>query len=361
MAGNLAYYITGHGYGHTVRSVEIIKTLLQRRPGLTVHVRTSAPAWLFAELASDAFHYHQTHLDVGALQSNSYYVDKARTLSAYADLIAHKRDLLQQEVRFLREQKISAIVSDITPLAFEAADALHLPGIGVANFSWDWIYQDWLKEFPSFQSVVDDIRSSYSKATLLLRLPFYGDLSAFSRIIDIPLVARRCDLSREQARQQLQRHLAIDRKLVLLGLRHADIHQVPLARIESMSEYHFITTQPALQASNITWLPEGSVPFQHLVKACDVILSKPGYSMVAEVIANQTRLVYVVRNDFCEDPILRQALQDYSVCQEISMEAFNAGSWQPSLKTVLAKPAYWPPIPIHGAEVAANQIIEALK
>ena len=72
MSISIAYYITGHGYGHTVRSVEIIKELFRRRPDATVHVRTSAAAWLFEQLRSFHFQYHETRLDVGALQSTSY-------------------------------------------------------------------------------------------------------------------------------------------------------------------------------------------------------------------------------------------------------------------------------------------------
>ncbi|NLP12673.1 hypothetical protein GX408_19900 [bacterium] len=361
MSVSIAYYITGHGYGHTVRSMEIIKELFRRRPDATVHVRTSAAAWLFEELRFFHFHYHATRLDVGALQSTSYNVDRAATLAAYADLIERKQKLLDQEIAFLTQEKITAIVSDITPLAFAAAAALRLPAIAEANFTWDWIYQEWLADFPHYAPVIDDIRADYRRADLLLRLPFHGDMSVFSNIVDLPLVARRSSLTRQQARDRLADYVDVKKKIILLGLRQADISHVPAAALTQLTDWHFITTSPALQAGTITCIPEGRLPFQDMVRGCDVILSKPGYSMVAEVIANQTPLVYVTRNDFCEDPILRQALNRYAVCEEMSMEDFNAGHWQEALQKIAAKPALWPFIANHGAETAAERILEYVK
>ncbi len=357
----IAYYITGHGYGHTVRSVEIIKELLRRRPDATVHVRTSAAAWLFDELRSFDFHYQATRLDIGALQSTSYHVDRAATLAAYAELIERKQNLLDQETAFLRKEKITAVVSDITPLAFAAAAALRLPAIAEANFTWDWIYQDWLADFPHYAPAIEDIRADYRKADLLLRLPFHGDMSVFANIVDLPLVARRSSLTREQARNRLVDYVDTKKKIILLGLRQADIGHVPVAAMTQLSDWRFITTSPALRADTITCIPEGRLPFQDMVRGCDAILSKPGYSMVAEVIANQTRLVYVTRNDFCEDPILRQALNQYAVCEEMPMEDFNAGRWQETLQKVMSRPALWPFIANHGAETAAERILEYVK
>ena len=35
----LVYYISGHGFGHASRSIEVINAVLARRPGLPVHIR----------------------------------------------------------------------------------------------------------------------------------------------------------------------------------------------------------------------------------------------------------------------------------------------------------------------------------
>lgn len=354
---NIAYYITGHGYGHTVRSIEVIKELHHQAPDVAVHVRTSAPQWLFAELTGPRFHYHARRLDVGALQSNSFYVDKARTLAAYAELIADKPLLLQEEVEFLHQQRIDLIVSDITPLAFEAAARAGLAGIGEGNFTWDWIYADWLAEFPDYAHVIHDIRRSYHLADHLLRIPFYGDMSVFGRIEDIPLISRRSTLSKEQARDVLSGFVQTDKPLVLLALRRADLDHIPLAAVGKLTDFEFITTSQELPAANITCIPEGRLPYQDMLKGVDLVLSKPGYSIVSEIIGNQTPVAFVARNDFCEDPILRQGLLEYAVSEEISMEDFNQGNWQATFAALLARPKHWRAMDCNGGYVAAKKIL----
>ena len=44
---SILYYVTGHGYGHAVRSNQVIRALQEAAPGLLVHVRSTAPEWLF--------------------------------------------------------------------------------------------------------------------------------------------------------------------------------------------------------------------------------------------------------------------------------------------------------------------------
>ena len=43
----IAFYISGHGFGHASREIEIINALFARRPDLRILVRTDAPRWLF--------------------------------------------------------------------------------------------------------------------------------------------------------------------------------------------------------------------------------------------------------------------------------------------------------------------------
>ena len=43
----LVYYISGHGFGHASRSIEVVNALLALAPDLPIHIRTAAPRWLF--------------------------------------------------------------------------------------------------------------------------------------------------------------------------------------------------------------------------------------------------------------------------------------------------------------------------
>ena len=47
LAQAIVFYISGHGFGHASRSIEVINAILARRPETRIGVRTSAPRWLF--------------------------------------------------------------------------------------------------------------------------------------------------------------------------------------------------------------------------------------------------------------------------------------------------------------------------
>src|SRR3712207_5405853 len=44
---HIIYYVSGHGFGHGRRAAEVMAALFRRHPSVEIHVRTSAPAWLF--------------------------------------------------------------------------------------------------------------------------------------------------------------------------------------------------------------------------------------------------------------------------------------------------------------------------
>ena len=92
------------------------------------------------------------------------------------------------------------------------------------------------------------------------------------------------------------------------------------------------------------------------MNACDAAISKPGYGLVAEIIANQTRLLYTSRSDFVEYEVLVKGLKEYAVAKELSREEFFAGRWQQPLKSLLQQTSDWKPIALNGAEKAAEEI-----
>ena len=98
--------------------------------------------------------------------------------------------------------------------------------------------------------------------------------------------------------------------------------------------------------------------YEDLVKAVDVVVSKPGYGIISECIANDTALLYTSRGDFREYPVLVEEMPKYLRCAYISHEEFFLGRWSEQLDRVLTQPS--PPLvaPTHGAHVAAELILE---
>ena len=101
------------------------------------------------------------------------------------------------------------------------------------------------------------------------------------------------------------------------------------------------------------------VRYEDLVAACDAVLTKPGYGIVAECIANGTPMVYTSRGRFAEYPCLVAGLEAHLANAFLSNEDLRAGRWAAALDAIFAQTREPVSVRVDGAAVAA-EILAAL-
>ncbi|HSP95999.1 MAG TPA: hypothetical protein VL049_01985 [Candidatus Dormibacteraeota bacterium] len=352
-------YVSGHGFGHASRVCEVLRELRRRRPDVAIAVRSPVPRWFFELSLGGDFSHADCRLDVGAVQADSLAVDIDATAAAYAAIEARRAALITAETAALSASRPRLLLADIPALAFDIAAALAIPGIAVTNFSWDWIYADYAAERPAFAPLVAALRRSYGRASLLCRLPLHGDLSAFPRVRDVPLVARRATLDRDHVRARLD--LPRQRRLVLLSFGGIGLS---LDALPSLDGVGFVSTAGAAVGGGgprgcrvlaHDELGRAGVRYEDLVGAVDAVLTKPGYGIVAECIANRTAIVYTARGRFAEYDCLVAGIEAHLANAFIDPADLRAGRWRAALDQAWAMPMP-PPIPIDGAAVVAEQL-----
>ena len=353
---NILFYLSGHGYGHTTRCLEVIKKIQLYSPKIYIHIQTEAPAWLFPLNLEQNYKLIQKTCDIGAVQNNCYDVDPQGTLKKFAKFYSFFPDRIREEVEYIRKNRIDLIVGDIPPLAFCVAREANIPSIGITNFSWDWIYEPYTQNFPEFRWIIERIKDAYNKSNLLLRLPFFGNLSAFPNCLDIPLVARKANISSADVRQRLG--IKTNKKIVLVALRKEDLHQVGFDHLSEMSGITFVFFSSVPKFSNFLPIPANFLPFQNLVAASELVVSKPGYGIVSECLANRTPLLYTSRKNFREYRILANGLKNMAIGKLIPRPDFLSGRWQSHIHGLLQTKVNWPDWPLNGAEIAAERILD---
>jgi L-arabinokinase len=98
--------------------------------------------------------------------------------------------------------------------------------------------------------------------------------------------------------------------------------------------------------------------YEDLVRAVDVVISKPGYGIVADCVANETAMVYTSRGRFAEYGVMVAEMPRYLRCRPLRLEDFEAGLWREALAAVTGQ-APPPERPrTDGARVAAEMIRE---
>ena len=349
---SILYYITGHGYGHAVRSSQVIGSLKKTSPDLRIYVRTTAPEWLFLNRAL----LSRQAIDVGIVQKDSLEMDLDGTLRACQSLHNSVPRLIEQETNFVREHQIRLILGDIPPLCFEIAMRASVDSVAIANFTWSEIYGAYIKNCPGFKPLIEEMEGFYRNATLALTLPYPCGMDVFPRQEPIPWVARTSPLTKEEARKSFR--LPQSATLVLLSFGGLGLERFPWSNLKQMSEFFFVTTGKSNQEiNNVRFLPEAQRKYEDLVRAVDVVVTKPGYGIVADVISHQVRVLYTNRGEFAEYPHLTRALNEYATAEFIPQDQLLSGNLAPYLTRLLSKKESWPAVPLDGAEVAAAKIL----
>ncbi|CAM6123101.1 unnamed protein product [Calypogeia fissa] len=352
------YYVTGHGFGHATRVVEVVRHLI--KAGHEVHVVTGAPGFIFKrEIPSSKLHVRKVLLDCGAVQTDALTVDRIASIELYAKTAVFPRaSLLDTEVEWLRSIQANLVVSDIVPIACSAAAQAGIPSVCVSNFSWDFIYSEYMAVAGvKFRSVVWQIAEDYSKALFLIRLPGYCPMPAFKDVIDVPLVVRNVRKSRQQVREELG--IAEDETILLFNFGGQDAKWALKEEYLPAGWKCLVCGAPAEQqlGSNFVRM-DRDVYTPDLIAASDCMLGKIGYGTVSEALAYKVPLVFVRRDYFNEEPFLRKMLECYRGGVEMTRRDFFSGRWGPFLQRAVAmKPCY--DGEVNGGKVAAKILQDA--
>lgn len=362
MKKGVCFYISGHGFGHAARTMQVVKSLAEMAPEVSIHIKTSTPRWFIeSNLSPQHFTYHFQENDIGVVQTDSLHLMPEKTFQAYDTFFNLRQGLIRQETEWVVRSGIGLIVSDIPPIAFEISHNAQIPGVGITNFSWDWIYEAFLEEFPQYDYLVREIRGTYGLCDLLYRLPFHGDLSAFPHIRDVPLIARTSTRSRSEIRQVLD--LPLDMKLVLCSFGGIGVEN-PISF--SSASFGLIFTTEKVKPAPDTWvisqqkMKEESISYADIVSASDAILTKLGYGIVSEAIANQIPLIYADVTAFREQLIFRARVPDWVPALPVTCDSIFNGGWEEAVDILLEMEVPKKVMPVNGAEIIAQDLLRFL-
>lgn len=348
--GSIVFYISGHGFGHASRSIEIINALIDRRPGLRVIVRSAVAPWLVQRTARPGVELSAAEVDTGVVQLDSLHLDAAASIARAEAFMATFDDRVAAEVDFLQDQKAALTISDLPPLGIAAAAAAGLPAIATGNFTWDWIYE----HYDGGQAIAARIAQVYANTTLALRMPMWGGFAAMPRVRDIPFVARRSERDPSEVRRALG--LPEDERLVLTSFGGYGVERLDGDALRALRGYRVLLPGTVDE----TAMYDRGYRYEDLVRAVDVVVTKPGYGIISECLANDTALLYTSRGDFREYPVLVEAMPSFLRCAFIDHDDLFACRWTPHLDALLAQPDPATRPPVTGADVAADILIGIL-
>jgi L-arabinokinase len=358
----VVFYISGHGFGHASRQVEVIHALAAVRPDLHIVIRSSVAPDLLTRTLRVPYELRRGPVDAGIVQRSSIEHDHDATAAAAESYYRPWADRIAEERRRLADLDVRLVVGDIPPVAFATAAAIAVPSVAIANFTWDWIYEDEPALAGARGWLLPLLRAAYAQATLALELPFSGGFEVFPARRALPLVARRPTRSRAGTRAGLG--LPADRPLALLSFGGYGLPALDLSAVDCLDDWTIVTTDrvtPGGGAADgrIVRLDEavfagGRCRYEDLVAAVDVVVTKPGYGIIAECIAARTAMLYTSRGHFREYEVLVSALPRHVKARFLSQPDLLGGRWRAALEALGSQPDPPETVAIDGAERASD-------
>lgn len=297
-----AYYISHHGFGHISRSLEIIRHFSEN--GHETEIVTGRTDFL--EKNSLHIQVRNAKTDTGVIQKNSLEINVEETLSELKKFREGEDELIERETLYLKNLKPDAVISDSSPIPFAAAENAGIPSFFIGNFTWDYIYANYIKYNSSFSVYSEGMRENYARCTKAFILPFHCPVDVFRDFIHVGVVGRRPRSDRETVRKRLGFESRKKYYLFSFGAYGLSGPDFFFDRLDKDSEI-FISGLENFQHSRIRNIQGEYYP--DLIAAADFTVTKPGYGILAETYLAGTPVIYTDRGDFAEYPHLVEAMK----------------------------------------------------
>ncbi len=361
---SFCFVITGHGYGHAARQMEIVRVLLARCPDARAAVLTAAPASIFVDYLGreslDRLELVPWQADVGVIQRDSISMDPAATLEAldraWGDPVRAELTLAGR----LRALDAEIVIADVPAVAFGAAARLGVPSVAVASFDWAFIYGHYARREPAFERWARRCLEWQALADRAVHLEPGPPLVGFRHTIEAPPIARAASPPGVRARLRIPDG---DRAVLVsfggFGLDDAE------RRIPRIAGVTWILAPPMPDLARDDTRHVRDLPYLSLLAACDVVFTKPGYGIVCEAARHHTRILYTDRGDFPEYEWLVRWMHARMPAAHIPSGVLDEPGLprvlEATLGALLALPGRWPagPDSWNGAERAVEVILAA--
>jgi L-arabinokinase len=259
----------------------------------------------------------------------------------------------------MRRENIGVVVADIPAIPLAAAQQAGLPNIATSNFGWDWIYKEFGRQNSRWLPYIEKIKTVYEQTDLLLRQPFAESMEAFPNQIDLPLLAA----PGQNRKKWIAELSGADpcKRWVLLSFTSLNLDQCALDQLAQLSDYELFSVEPLeWKDSSVHCITRTDVCFADIMASVDIVVTKPGFGILSECIANNKPIIYSDRKHFREYGVLVKSIEQYCRHVFIPNAELYAGQLERALSEIETAPEPPERMARGGAELAAREILNRL-
>ena len=352
---NIGYFISSHGYGHASRACAVMDKLFKQDPS-NFFIFTTTPEWFFQNSLSFPIEYIKTQTDVGLIQANPFIEDIDTTIKALDKFLPFSDIRYDEFLRYISNLKLDLILCDISPFGLWVAEKLEIPSILIENFTWEWIYEFYLEQYPKLDVYISILREFYQLPKIHFTCEPFCELS--NRSIIVSPVFRETRSSKEQIRRQLK--LTDEELLVLVTMGGIPIDHNDGNKFSITDSIKYLFPVNNINAKNenenIIFLSHNH-PYFHpdLVNASDLVIGKLGYSTVAETYSLAKPFLFIGRTNFRESRVLEKFVRENMISDDIELNDIFSLQTIKKIRELISKTNSKKP-PANGADQIVNII-----
>lgn len=295
----IAWYVTGHGFGHATRTIALARKILKNDPNIEILFLSQKKQLSFiikslSMFKNRVFGKVNTH-DIGLHLKSFDEPDIEKMEANLNNYLSYINEITTNEVTILKRFEAQLIVSDCVPHAFVVASTLGIRSLLLTNFTWIKMYEGILgKE-------LTQLRQMYSLAD------YFIQLLPFKEEIDLSPYTKRgfyCrNFSKEKA-LEIRKHLLKNyENIVYFGMGMSVECSNDFKKFfDNNKKTAFIVPSNFPKISNNCHpISIDETESQNFVMAADYVITKAGWSTVAESLIAGKPMVVLSRKNIPED------------------------------------------------------------
>lgn len=336
---SIAYFVSPHGFGHAARSSALMSALHSLDPDICFEIYTLIPEWFFLESLVCPFHYHSLKTDIGLIQKSPLSEDPEATLNALDEFFPFSQQHITEIAQNLTGSSCLYAISDISPLGLLAGKTASIPTVLIENFTWDWIYENYLDKLPGFLKHIRYLGQLFQSPDIHITTEPYCQFDASADFI-----ARPISRAPKKDRKSIRNALGIFEceKMILItmgGIQESFRH---LDHLHGFKDSVFVIpggSKDFVRKENLILLPHHS-DFYHpdLINACDAAVGKAGYSTISELYNTGTPFGYFSRDTFRESAHLTAFIDANMPSIHLHSKNISNYEWLKHIPDLLALP-----------------------
>jgi len=348
---HLLVVISSHGFGHTAQVAPVVNALRSRIPDLRLTLLTAAPRYILESRFDGPFEHIPEADDIGMIMSSAVDILAEESACEYERFHRDWDRAVDRVAGRLCSLAPDLVLSNVSYRVLAAAARSGIPAVALCSLNWADIYGHYCGDRPEAKVILRQMLEAYNAADWFLQTEPSMPMATLHNRRPIGPIAR---LGRNR-RAEIDAALGLGERdrLVLVALGGIPM-RLPMEAWPRLPDVRWVVQADwDVRRPDVVSLEALDMHFTDVLRSCDALITKPGYGSFAEAACNGTRVLYVKRHDWPEEPFLVDWLHRHGRCLEVARDRLTRGRFDEELELLLDTPPA-PRVEPRGIDEAAD-------